>query len=96
MNEQKPEGVDFALNAGLERPDLRIIREVYCANAEFGLDMPYMVSPRSMKRAKALAELGLLKAHNVKMFPNPEGWDGFSVTQAGIDAYNSALRSNKS
>jgi len=80
----------------LEQPDLKVILAVYRANATFGIDLPFLVSPRQQKRARALAARGLLKAGSVRMAPNPEGFDGYMVTQAGIDAYNSALARHES
>ena len=76
----------------LEKPDLRIIRTVYAANAEFG--MPYLPAPRQWKRAAVLAKNGMLKAARMKVWPPSEGCDGYTVTQAGIDAYNAVMRSN--
>lgn len=76
--------------ADLTKTDPRIIREVYMANAEFGMT-PVLLNPRSMKRAKALADRGLLKDGDVELLPNPGNWRAYLTTPAGIEAYNAAL-----
>lgn len=79
-------------NAAVEKADMKLIRDTYAMTAEF--QMPFLPGPKQWKRAAALAERGLLKCHELKIFPPTPGCDGYSVTQAGIDAYNAALRSN--
>lgn len=82
----------------LQRMDLLLIREVYVANDEFrnddGVSIPYLPRPAQFKRAAKLASAGLLKAHDLKIMPSQEGMDGYTVTEAGIDAYNAALTPN--
>lgn len=78
--------------AALEKADMKLIRDTYAMTAEF--QMPFLPGPKQWERAAGLAERGLLKCHDLKIFPPTPGCDGYSVTQAGIDAYNDALRSN--
>lgn len=81
-----------AADMELQKADMKLIRETYAMTAEF--QMPFLPGPKQWNRAAALAERGLLKCHELKIFPPTPGCDGYSVTQAGIDAYNAALRSN--
>jgi hypothetical protein len=77
----------------LTKTDARIIRWVAIAFEQFGV--PFLLSPRYWKRAKALADRGLLKAGDCKIVPAEEGCDGYLPTQAGIDAYNAQLPKGK-
>jgi len=76
------------VTAILEKPDMRIILDVYRANAEFG--MPYLLPERKWKRAAKLEERGLLRKKAGVMQPAP-GCSGYVVTNAGIEAYSVAL-----
>jgi hypothetical protein len=73
----------------LSKTDLRLIRQTYWANHDYGV--PFLPAIRWHKRAKALADRGLLTAHETGAVPLTD-WAkySFSVTQAGIDAYNAA------
>lgn len=72
----------------LEKPDMRIILDVYKANEEFG--MPYLLPTRMWKRAARLEERGLLDAKS-RPVPPQLGCAGYVVTVAGIEAYNATL-----
>ena len=56
----------------LEKADLRLLREVYLSNQEFGI--AYLPPPRRQARTKRLAEAGLLEDCKVRLAPNPDGW----------------------
>lgn len=75
----------------LESADMTVIRQVYAAQVQFG-GTPFLPARKWWKRAKALAERGLLKAGNLNIVPREEGCDGYTVTESGIDAYNAQIR----
>ena len=75
----------------LEKPDMRIILDVYKANKEFG--MPYLLPTRMWKRAAILEERGLLDAKS-RPTPPQRGCAGYEVTTSGIEAYNAALKAS--
>ena len=73
--------------------EMRLLREVYEANARFGI--PYLPSASALKRSARLADDGLLKRHDLRIVPPQLGADGYSITSAGMAAYNANLQPNK-
>jgi len=82
----------------LHAADRSILLQVYRYNVaaveQWGMPpgTPFLPAPTRQKRAKALAAVGLLKPGKTDLQPNPEGWDSYTITQEGIDAYNAAMR----
>lgn len=76
----------------LKPMEMRLLREVHEANARFGI--PHLPSPSAWKRAAHLAEIGFLKRHDLRIVPPSPGADGYSITDAGVAAYNANLQPN--
>lgn len=74
----------------LTKADMLIIRQVHSAFEAYGI--PFLPAPKWAKRAKALADRGLLTAHDSGAVPASE-WclHSFTPTQAGIAAYNAQV-----
>lgn len=79
----------------LSRTDLVLIRQTYWAFANYG-GIPFLPSPRWAKRAKALADRGLLAAEASSAVPKSD-WCAFvfKPTREGIAAYNASVRSRR-
>lgn len=78
-------GEIMGTKAALDSSDARLIREVYQANAMFGI--PYLPDEKQWKQACKLAECGLL-FQEAQVFP---GGAAYRVTPAGVDAYNETV-----
>ena len=82
----------FRRHTMLKPMEMRLLYEVYEANACFGI--PHLPSASAWKRAARLADAGLLKRHDLRIVPPSPGADGYSITEAGITAYNENLQPN--
>ncbi|MGO1072299.1 hypothetical protein [Lysobacter sp. CA199] len=70
----------------LSHAQLRLIAQIHDANAEFGV--AHIIEPHQRADAEALRSVGLLWEHTSP----PSRSTGYSVTIAGLDTYNLAIR----
>lgn len=72
----------------MDSVDMRVFRQIHSAQAEFR--MPFLPAAKWWKRCKKMAEAGFLAA-TTPVFPAEEGAAGYTVTSAGVVAYDAAV-----